>query len=149
MITEGYKIDMGDQERFDEYAKTETGSWRRPGVAPPGFIADGRDHGTSRFTRSHYPTKRSMKSSQATSWSISHTGAKTDRSQGMGRCLKKGGKLKIAVPDFEKIAKTTWRANRSRTSRTFSAVSRTITTITRRCLTAIDCAGCSLAPVLF
>lgn len=72
-------------------------------VSPPGFVPLGRDHGTEIFPLpyqdgsvteircshclEHFPYR--MLSAVVKDWV---------------RCLKKGGKLKIAVPDFEKIS---------------------------------------------
>jgi predicted SAM-dependent methyltransferase len=72
-------------------------------VSPPGFVPLGRDHGSEIFplhyadgsvteirashVLEHFPFR--MLETVIADWV---------------RCLKKGGKLKIAVPDFEKIA---------------------------------------------
>ena len=60
------------------------------------------------------------------------------------RALTKGGKLKIAVPDFAKIAEGYLKgeARASRPSGICSAPRPTPTTSTRRCSTATSCASC-------
>jgi predicted SAM-dependent methyltransferase len=62
------------------------------------------------------------------------------------RCLKKGGKLKIAVPDFEKIAKAISPTTARRTRATLFGGQTDANDFHTRCSIATSCASCSRAP---
>jgi hypothetical protein len=72
-------------------------------ISPPGFVPVGRDHGSEIFPLAYADGSVSeIRCSHA----LEHfPHSQTDAViKDWVRCLKKGGKLKIAVPDFKKIA---------------------------------------------
>ena len=73
-------------------------------ISPPGFTPLGRDHGSEIFPLLHYADE-SVEEIRA-SHCLEHFphGQVEAVVRDWARCLKKGGKLKIAVPDFAQIA---------------------------------------------
>lgn len=74
-------------------------------ISPPGFIPVGRDHGSEVFPL-RYPDESvdELRASHVLEhFSYRQLGAVV---ADWARCLKKGGKLKIAVPDFSKLAQS-------------------------------------------
>lgn len=72
-------------------------------ISPPGFVPLGRDHGSEIYPLAY--ADGSVQEIRA-SHVLEHFphGQVADVIKDWVRCLKKGGKLKIAVPDFRKIA---------------------------------------------
>jgi len=72
-------------------------------ISPPGFVPVGRDHGTEIFPLQYQDGSVDEIRASHVLEHFPH-GQLQEVINDWVRCLKKGGKLKIAVPDFEKIA---------------------------------------------
>jgi SAM-dependent methyltransferase len=100
MIRNGYKIDYGDPEPEMVTVRLDLGAGA---VSPPGFRPMGRDHGTEIYP---LPYNDGEVDEIRASHVLEHFPHRMipDVLKEWTRVLAKGGKIKIAVPDFAKIA---------------------------------------------